>query len=97
MNVFWIKNCIEIVGKVFKQTCDTCNFDSDKDKLKIYKILEQQFTHCHNCDKSIEHGEVVVTHFFNMNVFQSVKFRDKWLKEIAQMVNYSLPFQTCLK
>ena len=74
---FCINNCIEIVGKVFKQTCDTCNFDSDKDKVKIYKTMEQKFTHCHNCDKIIEHREVLLTHFFNMKVFPSVKFRDK--------------------
>ena len=64
MNVFCIKNCIEIVGKGFRQTCDACNFDSDKDKVNIYKVMEQKFTHCDNCDKIIEHREVLVTHFF---------------------------------
>ena len=54
-----------MVEKCFMQKCDICNFDSDKDKVKINNIKEQRFTLCH-CDKIIY-----------MKVFQSLKFRDK--------------------
>ena len=48
------KNNSWIVDKYFKQKCDACNFDSDKDILKIYNITGQRFTCCHNFDKTIE-------------------------------------------
>ena len=44
------KRFIKVVDKDFMQKCDACNFDSDKDKLKIDNIKEQRFARCHNCD-----------------------------------------------
>ena len=46
---FFNKKYIQIADQYIKQKLDTCNFDSDIDKLKIYNITEQRFTCCHNC------------------------------------------------
>ena len=70
MHVFCIKNDIKIVDKYFQQKCDACNFDSDKDKVDIHNIKEQRFTFCHNCDKIIEHKEILVTKNCYMKVFK---------------------------
>ena len=83
-----IQNYIKIIVKDSKQKCDACNFDSDKDKVKIHNIGGQRFTLYHKCHIIIEHKEILVTKHFNMKVFQHGNFRDKLLKEIAQMVNY---------
>ena len=53
------RNYIKIVAKYFKQKCDACNFDSDKDKVKINNIQEQRCILLHNCDKIIKHKEVL--------------------------------------
>ena len=34
-----------------KQKCDACNFDSDKDRVKIQNIKKKRFTLCQNCEK----------------------------------------------
>ena len=75
--MFCIQKHIKIVDKDVQQKCDACNFDSDKDKVKIHNIREQIFTLCHNCDKIIEHKEILATKKMYMKVFQSVKFRNK--------------------
>ena len=66
-----------MVDKYLKEKCDACNYDSDKDKVNIHSIKERRFTLCHNCDKIIEHKNILETKVFNMNIFQSLKFRDK--------------------
>ena len=48
--MFLNKKYIQIVDKKIKQKLAACNFDSDKEKLKIYTIMEQRFTGCNNCD-----------------------------------------------
>ena len=63
-------------------------FDSDKYKVRIHNIKEQRLTLCNNCDNFIEHKEIPVNKHFNMKVFQRVEFRNKYVKKIAQMVNY---------
>ena len=44
-----------------KQKCDACNFDSDKDRVKIQNIKKKRFTLCYNCNKNIEHKDILVT------------------------------------
>ena len=61
MNVLHKYNYIKIVDNDFKQKCDACHFDSDKDKVKIHKIKEQRLTLCPSCDKIIEYKEILVT------------------------------------
>ena len=41
-----------------------------------------------NCDKNIKHKEILLPENLEMTDFLSIIFRDKSLKEIAQMVNY---------
>ena len=52
MHVFALKDYIIIVDKDFMQLCDACNFDSDKEQIKIHNIKEQRFTLFHNCEKN---------------------------------------------
>ena len=59
-----------------------------KIKIRIHNIKEQRLTLCNNCDNFIERKEIPVTKHFNMKVFQRVEFRNKYVKKIAQMVNY---------
>ena len=42
----------KIVDKDFKQNCDACNVNSDKDKVKINNIKKQTVTLCHTFDEN---------------------------------------------
>ena len=43
---------IKIVDKDFKHKCDASNFNTDKDKVKIYNFKEKSFIRCHTFDKN---------------------------------------------
>ena len=47
MHVFCIKRYIKIVDIYFKQECDACNINLDKDKVKIHNSKDKSFTLCH--------------------------------------------------
>ena len=69
------KYYIKIVDKVFKQKHGACNFDTDKDEVKIHKIREQRFRLGQNCDKMIEHKEVFVTNCIIIAIYKEKKHR----------------------
>ena len=71
-----------------KQKCDACKFENFEDKVKLFEIKEQNFMLCPNCDKNLEHKEILVTKKIDMKDYLSVKFRNASLSEIAKMVNY---------
>ena len=52
--------CLFLHKKRFWAKCDTCNFNSDKDKIKIHYIMQQSFTLFHNIDKIIEYKKILV-------------------------------------
>ena len=55
--------CMFLHTKYVKQKCDACNFNSNKDKVKIHNIKEQSCTLCHKVDKIIEHKRFLLKKF----------------------------------
>ena len=44
--VFLHKKYIKIVDNDFMQKCDSCNFNSDEEKVKKHCIMKRRFTLC---------------------------------------------------
>ena len=61
--MFFLNKKKYIVDTYFKQKCEICNFDSDKDNLKIYIILQSKDSHI----------VIIATKSLNTKIFLSLK------------------------